>query len=233
MERFTVVIPAAGNGQRFGGPQPKQFVSIAGAPLLHHTLRVFDVCPRITRIIVALPNPVESLPIPWPFDPSRIIALNCAGTTRAMTVANALDHLAPDLRADDWILVHDAARPCLSATALERLLDELSIDPVGGLLAIPISDTLKRQTPDQRVAQTLDRQQLWAAQTPQMFRFAALRQALHHHPNATDESSAMEAEGLAPRLVLGELTNLKVTYRTDLELAQTLLEARHAHRSGI
>ncbi|MDA8417200.1 MAG: 2-C-methyl-D-erythritol 4-phosphate cytidylyltransferase [Betaproteobacteria bacterium] len=233
MKHFTVIIPAGGSGQRFGSPQPKQFVTISGIPLLHHTLRIFESCPRISRILVALSTPVDVLPISWPFDPPRIRAVCCAGATRAITVANALEHLAAELSSEDWVLVHDAARPCLTTEALERLLDQLSTDTVGGLLAIPVSDTLKRQSSEQRVAQTIDRQQLWAAQTPQMFRFAPLRRALQRHPDATDESSAMEAEGLAPRLVLGEITNLKITYPADLQLAQILLEARHAHRSGI
>jgi 2-C-methyl-D-erythritol 4-phosphate cytidylyltransferase len=181
-------------------------------------------------VLSALP---EALGLDWPFSSERVQPLACAGPTRAQTVLAALQTLQPIHASDTWVLVHDAARPCLSRTALDHLIHTLQDDPLGGLLAIPLNDTLKRQNDHTCVAATLDRTGLWAAQTPQMFRLGSLLEALRAHPAATDESSALEAAGYAPRLVMGESTNLKVTWPADLHLVQAILEARHAHRSRI
>ena len=234
MTRFTVVIPAGGTGSRFGASLPKQFTRLGGIPVLHRTIALFTQSPRIHRVVVALPTPVAELPIDWPFAPPQVIPLTCAGATRARTVLNALDALSLELAHDAWILVHDAARPCLTQPGLDRLLDTLMQDPTGGLMAIPVTDTVKRQTEDLRVAETVPRAGLWAAQTPQMFRLGPLRAALTAYPDATDESSAMESMGHIPKLVLGENSNLKITYPTDLVLAETWLETlNHAHRPRI
>lgn len=229
MSRLIVVIPAGGTGTRFGGPLPKQFTPLRGIPVLHRTVGIFERCPRLSRIVVALSISSELPAIDLPCDPSRVTILHCAGSSRAQTVLNTLNQLADQTSEDSWILVHDAARPCLSTEALNRLLDNVLEDPVGGLLALPVNDTLKRQNEQQRVAHTVDRHELWAAQTPQMFRFGLLRRALTDHPDATDESSAVERLGYAPRLVLGEYTNIKITYPADLALAETFLERTHAH----
>jgi 2-C-methyl-D-erythritol 4-phosphate cytidylyltransferase len=233
MSPCVVIIPAGGSGSRFGGPVPKQFSLLDGVPLLHHTLRIFDAHPRIFKIYPVLSALPEDLGLAWPFSSTRVQPLACAGPTRAQTVLNALQSLQSLHPPDTWVLVHDAARPCLSRAALDRLIQTLQDDPVGGLLAIPLSDTLKRQNDHDCVATTLDRTGLWAAQTPQMFRLGSLLEALRAHPAATDESSALEGMGLEPRLVLGEITNLKVTWPADLIFAQAILEVCHAHRSGI
>jgi 2-C-methyl-D-erythritol 4-phosphate cytidylyltransferase len=157
----------------------------------------------------------------------RVQAHYCGGDTRAASVLNGLVAIEAEAGEDDWILVHDAARPCLSPALLASMLDALQGDEVGGLLAIPMADTLKRADGDQRVAQTEPRDQLWLAQTPQMFRYGLLKRALQAANGApTDEAQAVEALGLKPKLVRGESANLKVTYPQDLLLAQAILQGK-------
>jgi 2-C-methyl-D-erythritol 4-phosphate cytidylyltransferase len=173
---------------------------------------------------------------------AKLTVLRCGGETRAESVLNGLRACAGEVSADDWMLVHDAARPCLSQALLDKLLAELDSDPVGGILAAPVADTLKRQTADGRIAETVPRAGLWGAQTPQMFRHAQLMQALETvggegfgksgfgksglGMNVTDEASAIEALGLSPKLVESDLTNLKVTYPRDLDVAAWLLSVQ-------
>jgi 2-C-methyl-D-erythritol 4-phosphate cytidylyltransferase len=162
---------------------------------------------------------------PWGPMGERMSALRCGGATRAESVRNGLAALRDDLADDDWVLVHDAARPCLTVDLLRRLLETLEGDAVGGLLAVPLADTLKRSDADQRVVRTEPRDGLWRAQTPQMFRYRFLVRALASADLAsvTDEASAVEALGLSPRLVLGSERNVKVTYPEDLALAELIL----------
>jgi 2-C-methyl-D-erythritol 4-phosphate cytidylyltransferase len=152
--------------------------------------------------------------------------VRCGGATRAESVSNGLQAAAMVATDDDWILVHDAARPCLSAAMLERLFTELADDPVGGILAVPVADTVKRADADQRVAATEPRDGLWQAQTPQMFRYGQLQKSLKNEISVTDEAGAIEAAGLKPKLVRGDSTNLKVTWPADLALAAMILRAR-------
>ena len=161
--------------------------------------------------------------------------LRCGGATRSDTVRNALQALAGTCRDDDWILVHDAARPCVPPEALARLVAQLGDDDVGGLLAIPVADTLKRGDADgaaPRVVRTEDRGQLWQAQTPQMFRYGVLTRALAQPAarDCTDEAQAVEALGMSPRLVRGSVANLKVTFPDDLVLAAAILAAQANQR---
>lgn len=157
----------------------------------------------------------------WSSFGDKLQPLFCGGQTRAESVLNGL--LASELDLEDWVLVHDAARPCLSAQQLTHLLDEVRADEVGGLLAVPVADTLKREDAMRRVEHTESRAGLWQAQTPQMFRTGLLVQALEAAPNVTDEASAIEALGLKPRLVSSDSTNFKVTYPQDMQLAELLL----------
>jgi 2-C-methyl-D-erythritol 4-phosphate cytidylyltransferase len=175
---------------------------------------------------------------------AKVFACNVGGATRAESVLNGLREIAStlgvgvgsggndseiDRRIDRaWALVHDAARPCIRVSLLEQFLDELEDEPIGGLLALPLADTLKRGNGDQRVEATLDRTQLWRAQTPQMFRVDLLRRALSAALDATDEAQAIERLGYQPRLVVGDSANLKVTYATDLKLAALLLQESHS-----
>jgi 2-C-methyl-D-erythritol 4-phosphate cytidylyltransferase len=158
-----------------------------------------------------------------------VVALRCGGATRLESVANGLDAMLDRVRANDWVLVHDAARPCIGVDALSRLVSEVGDDAVGGLLAMPMADTLKRaDTDDARVQCTEDRRRLWCAQTPQMFRYALLREAIERARGSamTDDAQAVEALGIKPKLVRGSASNLKITYTDDLALAEAVIAMR-------
>ena len=153
----------------------------------------------------------------------KLTVLRCGGATRQQTVSNGLQALGGEVDASDWILVHDAARPGLTSAMVEHLIAAVGDDPVGGILALPMADTVKRGI-DHRITQTIDRSQLWSAQTPQMFRHALLQRALQLAANCTDEASAVEALGLQPLLVEGSIFNFKVTRPDDAALATLVLK---------
>lgn len=226
MPKNHVLIPAAGSGSRMGGELPKQYLPLLGKPLIHHTLSIFCSHPAIARVHVVL-SPDDACWQRHDFSDlgDKLEVLRCGGTTRAETVLNGLVALSGQVTLEDWILVHDAARPCLSGDLLDRLLEELQDDEVGGLLAVPVADTLKREGADRRVARTEPREGLWRAQTPQMFRYGLLREALQAMGTAapTDEAQAVEFLGHAPKLVPGDGHNLKVTYPEDLAMAGLIL----------
>lgn len=223
MARFHVIIPAAGAGSRMGSGTPKQYLPLSGKPVIHHTLTAFSANPRISSIILALSTQDTFWDAANINLSAKAQVLRCGGATRAATVLNALDAIQNQVHADDWVLVHDAVRPGLGMAALDHLLDTLENDPVGGLLAIPLADTLKRADTNQRVASTEPRSGLWRAQTPQMFRYDLLKRALQQAGDApTDEAQAVEALGLRPKLVQGEVRNLKITYPQDLALLEAI-----------
>lgn len=228
--QYFAVIPAAGSGSRFGAPKPKQYLALHGAPLIRYTIQALLSEPRITRVVVVLsPDDTDWHPDCLPAGSSeRVTVVQVGGATRAESVLNGINWLLlqPNVLPEDWVLVHDAARPCLSAQQIDTLINRLTDDPVGGLLAIPVADTLKRAADADRVSVTVDRRQLWQAQTPQMFPLQLLARALEavDPAVATDESSAIEALGLQPQLVAGSLANLKVTYPQDLVLASAILQ---------
>ncbi|MFA6179284.1 MAG: 2-C-methyl-D-erythritol 4-phosphate cytidylyltransferase [Candidatus Methylopumilus sp.] len=226
LAKFHVLIPAAGAGSRMGSETPKQYLPLLGRSLIAQTLDVFLSCPRISSISVVLsPEDTQWSRQDVSLNPSIGIQRS-GGATRAETVLNGLQAMSGRVQAQDWVLVHDAARPGLSLALLNKLLDELQDDAVGGLLAIPLADTLKRADSEQRVASTEPRDGLWQAQTPQMFRYALLTKALVTSGCApTDEAQAVEALGYKPKLVLGELRNLKITYPQDLRLAEAILRS--------
>lgn len=223
MTLFHVIIPAAGVGTRMANVLPKQYLPLAGKPIVSHIIQTLFNNPRIASIHLAL-SPEDEF---W-----RSLTLNAesrlhihytGGESRSETVLNTLKVMQVD--EDDWVLVHDAARPGLRSESLNRLLDTLEMDEVGGLLAMPVADTIKRSNEVNAVAETVSRQNLWQAQTPQMFRYATLKRALAEYDGLpTDEAEAVEALGLSPKLVHGELRNLKVTYPEDLELLEMLFE---------
>ena len=217
-----VLIPAAGSGSRMGSELPKQYLPLLGKPLIHQTLSVFEAHPAIDHVFVVLsPDDVH-----WTDDGSKkVTLLRCGGATRAETVLNGLNAMAGKVEGQDWVLVHDAARPCLSHELLDRLLHEVGGDAVGGLLAVPVADTLKRVGEDGRVDHTEPRAGLWRAQTPQMFPHGLLRKALQASGTEapTDEAQAIEFLGYSPKLVLGDGHNLKVTYPEDLAMAALIL----------
>lgn len=227
LPQLFALLPAAGVGARMGADTPKQYLPIHGRPMLWHALQVFERHPRIERIHVVL-SPQDGWWAGYDWSEfGKLNVLRCGGATRAQSVLNGLLALQDELTADDWVLVHDAARPCLKAVLLDRLLDTLVDDPIGGILAVPLSDTLKRAGTDGRIAETVPRAGIWGAQTPQMFRHGLLLQALEGAgPEVTDEASAVEAMGLTPRLVEGDRSNLKVTFPDDLEVAVWRLAVR-------
>lgn len=235
--RFSAVIPAAGTGSRFGTETPKQYLPLNGQPLIHHALQALLAESRIEQIVVVLaPGDTRWSDRCLPVEGGqRIHVVHAGGATRADSVINGINWLKESLNVDDddWLLVHDAARPCLDPVQLKSLIDTLAEDPVGGLLAIPVADTLKRADDSGRIEATVDRRGLWLAQTPQMFRVGQLQQALSGGDRVamTDEASAIERLGLKPRLVPGSLTNLKVTYPEDLPLAEMILAANSRTRS--
>lgn len=218
---FWAVIPAAGVGARMRANRPKQYLSVAGRTVLEHTLDCFLTHPQLKGLVVSLAVDDPFWPLlPCATHPQVIRATG--GQERADSVLNGLQKLsALGASEHDWVLVHDAARPNLARTDLDALLVQLSEDAVGGLLAVPVRDTLKRVGDDGRVQATVDRRPIWQAYTPQMFRLGVLREALSAALNAgvaiTDESSAIEWYGLSPRVVEGRADNLKITRPEDLE----------------
>lgn len=213
---MIALIPAGGAGARMGAATPKQYLRLHNATVLEHTVRPFLACPHIAQVFVIL-APDDTL---FTLNHARITVLRVGGVTRRDSVFNGLNALHSQLAAHDWVLVHDAARPGLTPDLLEQLIEQCVDDPVGGLLALPVADTLKRADAQGRVQATVAREHLWAAQTPQMFRYGLLLEALRRSPDVTDESSAMEALGLQPKLVPGDWRNFKLTYPQDLQRAE-------------
>lgn len=222
--KYTVLIPAAGSGSRFGGERPKQYALLAGKPVLQHTLDALATNARIGRIAVVLSpqdRDFDGLIRPG----TQTMAYRVGGASRAETVANGLNVLLADgLDENEVLLVHDAARCCLPQSALNRLLDAAG-HPDGAILAVPVADTLKRADNGGAVAATVCRDGLWQAQTPQLFQAALLRRALAAADlsQVTDEASAVEMLGRRPLLVEGDSRNLKLTRPADAALAAWLL----------
>lgn len=205
-----------------GSGLPKQYLPLAGQPMIYHALATLCASSDIGTVFVVLaPDDEHWHRYDWSKFGDKLQPLFCGGALRAESVLNGL--MAAELEPDSWVLVHDAARPCLSQMQLARLIGELRDDEVGGILAMPVADTLKRAAAGQRIACTENREGLWQAQTPQMFRTGLLVQALQSARNVTDEASAVEALGLHPKLVASESSNFKVTYPQDIRLAELLL----------
>ena len=207
--------------------RPKQYLELLGRPLIRHAVETLCAAPDIDRVYVVLSvGDQEWDRYDWSALEPKLVSLFCGGASRADSVLNGLRAIRDDMAESDWGLVHDAARPCLAPWHLERLLQSLADDEVGGLLAVPVADTLKRDDGHGHSIETVSRERLWQAQTPQMFRYIMLRRALERAREVTDEASAIEAAGLHPRLVEGDATNLKVTYPLDLHVAEWILENR-------
>lgn len=222
--QYWLVMPAAGIGRRFGGERPKQYAELRGRTVIEWALAPFLRDPRCAGAVVAL---AADDPY-WKHIDCPAVTLAPGGVERSHSVRNGLAALAGRAAPRDWVLVHDAARPCLPGEDLDRLLARVQAHPVGGLLAAPAADTLKRADGAGEVIETVDRAGLWRALTPQMFRYAELCEALDRAHGAarvpTDESQAIEWLGLRPALVEGSAANLKITSGTDLALATALLE---------
>lgn len=224
--RCWAVIPAAGVGARMQADRPKQYLEVAGKSILEHTLRSFDKHPEIQGIMLVISEDDAYWPdLDVQLDTPLYIAPG--GEERCHSVLSGLSALQSHAKPSDWVLVHDAARPCLRQSDLSKLIDTLNDHPVGGLLALPVRDTLKRGGKNDAVEETVNRDQLWHALTPQMFRLADLHQALSdviaNDRIVTDEAQAIEMMGRSPRLVEGYPDNVKVTRPFDLALATQFL----------
>lgn len=231
MSKFFALIPAAGSGSRMGNDLPKQYLPLNNKPMIYHAMNTLYQSQLIAGIFVVIAySDSEWFKYDWSEFSEKLIVLNCGGLTRAETVLNGLTAAKQKnlVDANDWILVHDAARPCLTLSQLETLINELIDDDVGGLLAVPVADTLKRSSPKGRIINTESRENLWQAQTPQMFRYDLLIKALRNttNINITDDASAVEALGFHPKLVPSDVYNFKVTYPQDLALAELIIQKR-------
>jgi 2-C-methyl-D-erythritol 4-phosphate cytidylyltransferase len=231
MSKYFALIPAAGTGSRIGNATPKQYHPINGRPMLWHALHPFHAHPRIERIFLVL-SPVDTWfrELSWDPHSSKLDVLRCGGGSRAQSVLNGLQAIAGTVGAADQILVHDAARPCLTGRAIDHLIEHVGDNEAGGLLAEPLADTLKRADDKGHIIRTEPREGLWRAQTPQMFRYGTLVRALGSGAldGVTDEASAVERLGLHPLLVKSGATNLKVTYEEDFYMAEMILKRRQS-----
>lgn len=229
-ERFWVVVPAAGVGRRMGSDIPKQYLELSGQAVLLHTLKRLASCPGVSGLFLGIsagdPYWQEiwqgiSKQAPW------LISVCDGGDERSDTVRRILDGMAGSVQDNDWVLVHDAVRPCVSHKDIQQLM-KLASQHDGGLLGRPISDTVKLADSSDRVKKTISRDGLWSAQTPQMFRYGELRQAMLDAKRkdlvVTDEASAMELAGFQPLMVQGSSDNIKITVPGDLELAEVYIK---------
>ena len=223
------VVPAAGLGSRMLQSVPKQYLRLHGKTVLEHTLDSLLACSDVTGVVVCI-----SADDQWftelSVSQNRRIKVVDGGATRAESVLNGLRYLASKQNQAAWALVHDAARPCVLTSVIDNMIDQLKNDSLGGILAVPVKDTLKRANADQTIAKTIDRADVWHAQTPQMFRIEILMdsiiRALEKGLEITDEASSLEWAGYTPRLIPGDETNLKITTANDLVLAEFLLKAK-------
>ena len=225
-EKLWAVVPAAGQGRRVGGAVPKQYLEIAGMPVLAHTLKRLAAVQEIDATFVGISETDShwhNLPLP----PGMQVACYTGGQSRAETVWLGLQALQKCASADDWVLVHDAARPCVQVEDIDTLISAVVPSSEGGLLAVPVTDTIKVANQDSTAKQTMDRRMLWRAQTPQLFRFSVLYTALqavvHNLESISDESAAVEKLGLKPLIVQSDERNIKITNSKDLQLAEFFL----------
>jgi 2-C-methyl-D-erythritol 4-phosphate cytidylyltransferase len=226
VEKFWAAVPAAGAGKRMGGPVPKQYQSLQGKAVLQHTLERLGNCEHISGVFLGI-SPGDLYWKKLGFTAEWLVSVCDGGEERADTVLRILDDMSGYVDGNDWVLVHDAARPCVSGDDIRRLIENASRG-IGGLLGRKITDTVKLADENGIVQHTVPRAGLWRAQTPQMFRYRQLRQALldanHARETITDEASAMEQAGFRPLMVEGSLENIKITLPGDLELADIYMQ---------
>jgi len=224
MQKIHLIIPAAGESSRMGSPTPKQFSSFHGKTILEFVESIFSNLILISSITVALNKNqkfIENLGCQFS---KKTTLIDCGGSTRAETVLNALETIEKNVDQQDWIMVHDAARLGINESLINNFIRSLENDKVGGILAIPVSDTVKRVNNKQQIVRTEERDEIWLAQTPQMFRFDLLKKALKLFKGTpTDESEAIEAMGLSPKIIKGNLVNFKITYPEDLMRVERLI----------
>ena len=225
------IVPAAGVGKRMGAEIPKQYLSICGKTILHHTLERLGRVRAISGLVLVL-RPDDKTPISAEVPENLSVRIARGGEERCHSVLNALKILESELAPDDWVLVHDAARPCFRPSEVDGLIDVVAKHDVGGLLATPVSDTLKRANDEGEVAGTVDRTELYRALTPQLFRFHVLNRALRLAADqkriVTDDSAAVESLGLSPVIVPGSTDNIKITEESDLLLAEVIMQQQNS-----
>ncbi|NKB32022.1 MAG: 2-C-methyl-D-erythritol 4-phosphate cytidylyltransferase [Pseudomonadales bacterium] len=225
--KIWAILPAAGIGRRMGSSTPKQYHSLCGTPVLLHSINRLLGNPDIEHLVVVL-HPQDEYWVNLDYSNARVSTVE-GGEERFNSVLNGLNSLADRASPDDWILVHDAVRPCVQNEDIARLIESLQGDDVGGLLGAPIDSTVKRVNDESAVLSTVDRGDLWFALTPQMFRFDLLHKALCHaiaeNLAVTDEASAVEALGLQPKVIPGHKSNIKITHESDLQYAEYFLTA--------
>ena len=225
MENIHLIIPAAGESSRMGSTTPKQFSNFHGKTILEYVESIFSKLAAIKTITIALNKKqkyIESLNCQFS---NKTTLIDCGGSNRSETVLNALSIIGEDIQKKDWIMVHDAARVGITESLVNNFIREIVDDKVGGILAIPALDTVKRVDKKQQIIRTEKRDEIWLAQTPQMFRFDLLNKALTSFKgNPTDESEAIEAFGLSPKIVKGSLVNFKITYPDDLMRVEKLIQ---------
>lgn len=225
MENIHLIIPAAGESSRMGSTTPKQFSNFHGKTILEYVESIFSKLAAIKTITIALNKKqkyIESLNCQFS---NKTTLIDCGGSNRSETVLNALRIIGEDIQKKDWIMVHDAARVGITESLVNNFIREIVDDKVGGILAIPALDTVKRVDKKQQIIRTEKRDEIWLAQTPQMFRFDLLNKALTSFKgNPTDESEAIEAFGLSPKIVKGNLVNFKITYPDDLMRIEKLIQ---------
>jgi len=229
--KYWFVVPAAGIGKRFGGDIPKQYLRLNGKTIVEHTLeKLLSLNPA--GVVVALHSNDTAWRQLKVFKHGAVHPVE-GGEERADSVLNALNYLRGKLDDRDWVLVHDVARPCVQPADIEKLVTAAGTSEVGGILAAPVSDTLKQADSQNRIEKTRDRQQLWAAMTPQMFPYRLLLDALtaarRQNIQVTDEAMAVELAGFRPILVAGSRDNIKVTQGEDLAIAETIIRWQENH----
>jgi len=226
-EHYWVIVPAAGIGTRMGANRPKQYLPLAGRPVLEHTLERLASHPLITEIVVVLANNDEYWTKLNLNNISKPVTTTIGGTERCDSVLNGLNVLTGRANDNDWVLVHDAARPCIRVSDIEQLISQCE-NSDGGLLGLPVKDTMKQVDSELLVSETLNRDRIWHALTPQMFRYRnlcdSLEQSLKSDKLVTDEAMAIELAGYKPKLVQGHADNIKITQPDDLALAEFYLQ---------
>ncbi|MEJ2566997.1 MAG: 2-C-methyl-D-erythritol 4-phosphate cytidylyltransferase [Gammaproteobacteria bacterium] len=227
-DRYWAIIPAAGAGTRMGTSRPKQYLPLRGKTVLEHSLTRIVEHPRIAATVVVIAAGDEYWPSLAVAYAERSLIVAHGGAERCLSVLNGLRALSGRAAPRDWVLVHDAARPCVRREDIDRLIEQLHDHPVGGLLGIPVTDTKKSTDEQGNIIRTVRREGLWRAMTPQMFRYEMLSQALQAAVErgvmVTDESAAMEEAGYTPRMVEGHVDNIKITRPQDLVLAELYLQ---------
>ena len=225
-QQIWLVVPAAGVGTRIQAQVPKQYLILQGKTILEHTITRLLQVPGLSGLILVHSLDDEKITDLDIVQTPRV-ELVVGGSERSNSVLNGLTYLADKANDDDWVLVHDAARPCIDLADIKKLIGQLKDDSVGGILAVPVSDTVKRVVTANQISETLDRTELWQAQTPQMFRFgllrSALQQAVSQQQVITDEASAIEFCGLHPQMVMGHYDNIKITHANDIVMAKAIM----------